>query len=84
MEKATFYAVTITDGINNYSYAFRVRNSENLWSPLEAITQRAKILYMNACDSKKYAVDIARDWNQVWADKGILWADAPILACVVW
>jgi len=86
MNKTTFYVVTVSNGFQRYSYAFKVPNSVNLWSILEDLSacRDCRIETLNACDTKSHAVDTARNWNQAWADKECLWLHAPILARVVW
>lgn len=84
MGKKTFFVVTVGSDDFKYSYAFSVRNNENLWGYVESLSKHAKVEWLSACDSKRDAVEMAKGWNCIWQDRGILWLSAPTLYTVIY
>lgn len=74
MEKVTYYIVTIKQNSNLRSYAIRIPNYLNLWPILNAIAFDGmyEIESINACDTKKEAIETARAWNDSYEKNGYL------------
>lgn len=85
MDKITYYVVTVARGEKKYSFAFYFRNNENLFSGVSALlSEYGNIETLNACDSRKKAVECANTWNESWERKGILMDDPVVLWRVVY
>ena len=65
MDKYTWYVFTIRDEDGKfYSFAERIGNKNNL------VGYAAQAYTMNACDSKKEALEIADAWNRAYKENG--------------
>ena len=84
MNKKTFFVITVGSDDFCYSYAFAVNNYINLAPVIEAIAKMTNIISLNACDTRREAIETAKAWNASWQDKGILWLSAPLYHGVIW
>lgn len=79
MDKKTYYVITVSckeDSDLIISYALAVPNNQNLWCIIESINTITPIKTLNACDTKKQALEIVHAWNKTYADNGDLWLGA--------
>lgn len=84
MNRKTFYVVTVTNGKLFFSYAFAVPNAYNLFPFIESLQKNVAVSTLNACDSKKSAVETASYWNDGWKNQNKYWDDAPFLYTIVY
>ena len=90
MDKTSYYVITVSryDSVRGdvyFSYVFKVRNNENLWPLMLSLQNSVTVISLNACDTKRYALELAKRWNQTWEERGTLWnEEQKILYKAIW
>jgi hypothetical protein len=84
MDKTSYYVISIEKDGDLFAYVLRVHHRENLWAILSDISEECSVSTVNACDTKREALDIANTWVGNYRANGCLMRNPPIASHVVW
>lgn len=93
MSAKNFYVVAVTNGSEYFAYVVGIPCHENLVDVVKYIGRQRdadnsnrveRVVSFTAFPTKRYALDTAKCWNEVWENEDKLWHDAHIYYRVVW